>query len=181
MSPDVGLPSHAEVVAGLARVGAGIDASELHGLVVGFLVAGAALAGNDWPQRLHVDIASDALTEGEALARLPAASEVALADPELSFAPLLPADDVPVAARADALFSWCRGFLAGFSLVPERAPLTEDAQEAFSDLAEIAAFALQEEEQDEAALVEVTEFTRLAVLLIHGDVLVSNQRPGRLH
>ena len=181
MSAEAGLPSYDEVGASLVRVGAGIDAAELHGLVTGFLVAGAALGGTDWPQRLHVDIAPDALVEGEALARLPAASEVALADPDLSFAPLLPSDDAPVTERADALFSWCRGFLAGFSLVPDRIALTEDAQEAFNDLADIAAFVLQEEEQDESALVDVTEFTRLAVLLIYGDVLASSQRPGSLH
>ncbi len=181
MNPEVGLPPYAEVGASLARVGAGIDAAELHGLVTGFLVAGADLGGKDWPQQLHVDIAPDALTRDDTLDRLPAASAAALADPDLSFAPLLPADDAPVAERADALFSWCRGFLAGFSLVPERVPLTEDAQEAFGDLAEIAAFVLQEEEQDESALVDVTEFTRLAVLLIHGDVLASSQRPGSLH
>lgn len=181
MSRSAGLPSYHEVHASLVRGGAGTDAAELHGLMIGFLSAGGSLSGPDWPDRLHVNMGADVLADGDTLDQLRQASALELADPDFGFAPLLPDDDAPVMERADALFSWCRGFLAGFSLVPGRAVLSEDAQEAFQDLSEIAAFVTEDGEQDEQALTEVTEFVRVAALLIRGDVLAEAGHSKRLH
>ncbi len=174
-------PSYHEVHASLARGGAGVDVAELHGLMVGLLSAGGSLSGNDWPERLHVNLGPDALSEGGTLDQLRIAAASALADPDFGFAPLLPEEDAPLAQRAAALFIWCHGFLAGFSLGPDRAPLSEEAQEAFNDLAEIAAFVADDDEQDEQALTEVTEFVRVAALLIRGDVLAETGPSKRLH
>lgn len=175
------LPSYHEVQTSLVRAGAGVDVAELHGLMTGFLAAGGSLAGTDWPERLHVNLGPDVLASGDTLDQLRLAAASALADPNFGFTPLLPDEDVPLAQRAAALFIWCHGFLAGFSLLPDRAPLSEEAQEAFDDLAEIAAFVAEEDEQDEQALTEVTEFVRVAVLLIRGDVLAEAGSPKQLH
>lgn len=181
MSQTPELPSWLDVQSSLTAGGVGIDAAELHGLMIGFLAAGGDLPNADWPAHLHVDIDPADLADDDTLARLRSTSEQALCDPQLGFAPLLPGDETALVDRADALFSWCGGFLAGFALVPQRPGLTEDAQEAFDDLAQIAAFVRDDEEQDEQALEEIIEFTRVAVLLIHGDVLGSRQGTQRLH
>ncbi len=174
MSEDADLPSYEAVCASVAH--GGIDASELHGLICGYLAAGASLEGVHWPERLHVSIAPD-----HTLDQLCQASATGLSDLELGFQLLLPPDDVAVIERAQALFIWCRGFVAGFALTPATTALSEEAREAFEDLAEIAAFVPQDDEQDEQALLEVSEFARLAALLIHGDVLLASRRRDRLH
>lgn len=181
MSRPAALPSYHQVQADLVRGGAGTDVAELHGLMIGYLSAGGSLSGPDWPERLHVNMDAAVLAAGETLDQLRQASVTALADPDFGFVPLLPDEAAPVLERADALFSWCRGFLAGFALVPGRAALSDDALEAFQDLGEIAAFVTEDGEQDEQALTEVTEFVRIAALLIRGDVLASAGHARRLH
>ncbi len=174
MSEHVDLPSHEAVSASVMH--GGIDASELHGLVCGYLAAGASLEGPHWPERLQLSLPTD-----DTLNQLCQASAAGLNDLELGFDLLLPPDEFAVAERARALFAWCRGFLAGFALVPDRPVLSDEAQEAFEDMAEIAAFDPQDDEQDEQALTDVSEFARLAALLIHGDMLLARRRRDRLH
>ena len=181
MNRSVDLPEHGEVQAALAHCAIGIDAAELHGLATGFIAAGASLDGDDWLARLHVDADAATVRADETLDALRQASAAMLADPDMGFALLLPDDDAPLVERVAALFDWCRGFLAGFSLAPNRPPLSEDAQEAFADLANIAGFVVDEDEQDEQALMEIAEFARVAALLIHGDGLIARRKPGRLH
>jgi uncharacterized protein YgfB (UPF0149 family) len=174
VSEDAELPDYAAVCASVAH--GGIDASDLHGLICGYLASGASLEGAHWPERLQLSIPTDAI-----LNDLCQASAAGLSDLELGFQLLLPPDEVAVIERAQALFNWCRGFVAGFALSPTPAALSEEAREAFEDMAEIAAFVPQDDEQDEQALLEVSEFARLAALLIHGDVLLANRRRDRLH
>lgn len=181
MNQNVDLPEHDEVEAALARCAIGIDAAELHGLATGFIAAGASLDGDGWLARLHVDADAAMVRDDVVLNDLREASTVMLADPDLGFSLLLPDDDAPLPERVGALFAWCRGFLAGFSLAPNRPPLSEDAQEAFADLANIAGFVVDEDEQDEQALMEIAEFARVAALLIHGDGLIARRQSGRLH
>lgn len=175
------LPSWEDVQSSLTASGAGIDAAELHGLMVGFLAAGGQLSDSDWPERLHVDIDASELSAHDVLGRLCTDSQLALCDPQLGFSLLLPDDDAGLGARADALFAWCGGFLAGFGLVPQRPALSEDAQEAFDDLVQIAAFVREDDEQDAQALEDVIEFTRVVAMLIHGDVLGAGPGSQRLH
>ncbi|MCX7557123.1 UPF0149 family protein [Xanthomonadaceae bacterium JHOS43] len=181
MNPGIDLPPHDAVQAALVRCGVGIDAAELHGLVTGYIAAGASLDGDDWLARLHVDADNVMARADTTLDALRGSSATMLADQDMGFALLQPADDAPLGERIAALFAWCRGFLAGFSLAPNRPALSDDAQEAFADLANIAGFVVDDDDQDEQALMEIAEFARVAVLLIHGDALISRRDSGRLH
>lgn len=180
-NPSAIQPEFDAVSAALTRCRISIDAAELHGLMIGHLTAGEDLPEQDWFARIHVDGDPAAVREDAVLTALREAGMTTLVDPNLGFSLLLPDDDAALTERASALFSWCRGFLAGYSLVPGRTPLSDDAQEAFADLTHIATFLVDEDEQDEQALVEIAEFVRVAVLLIHGDVLISLKRQDRLH
>ena len=102
----------------------------------------------------------------------------------LGFALLLPDEDSAVAERADALLGWCRGFLGGFGLsAGAEPPLSPEASEALDDMSKIAASRLSydDPEGDEAALVEVAEFVRVAALLLYGDCVGLPQARRRLH
>ena len=168
------LPPHDAVTHELARLELGADASELHGSLCGFLSAHGDLSRRDWLQRLEIEPDPIDLPANGALEQLYLASRGQLGDPDLGFALLLPDDEQPVAERAEALVGWCRGFLGGFGLAGHstRAGSVE-AREALEDLGKIAASRLSydEPEADEAALVEVSEFVRVAALLLHSEGL----------
>ncbi len=154
----------------LARLKAGLGASEVHGSLVGFLSGGGRADPRRWPEALAIDLDDDSDAR---MAVLYPACLAQLEDPELGFEPLLPRDDAPLSDRADALVAWCRGFLGGIGLAGAGHPGTcsADATEILRDVATIAgsSFDLDDEDEDEAALTEVLEFVRVGVLLLYGE------------
>ena len=97
---------------------------------------------------------------------------------------LLPDSDATLIARSGAVFDWCRGFLGGFGLAAgSSAVLSPESSEALADIAKLAAAQAQEDgdEEDEAALVEIEEFLRVATLLLHGDCVLAVQHRQRLN
>ena len=175
------IPPFERVDAALVRCGIGIDAPELQGLLAGYLAAGGALASSDWLAPLQVEVDARQAAADPDLSDLFEGTREALDDGEFGFDLLLPDESAALSERIDALFDWCRGFLSGLALVPERPALSPEAKEAFDDLAGIAAFSVDEDEQDEDALIEIAEFVRVAVLLIHGDSRAAPGPSARLH
>ncbi|MBB5207976.1 UPF0149 family protein [Chiayiivirga flava] len=181
---DQELPPYEAVATALGHLRLGVDASELHGALCGWLSAGGAMRRDDWMAQLQIEADGAGVAANAALDGLFVASVAQLADPDLGFALLLPHEDVPLAERVDALLRWCRGYLGGFGLGAGSAPtLSPDAQEALQDLARIAAFTVGEDEpeRDEDALAEVAEFVRVAALLLHADTARDADARRRLH
>jgi uncharacterized protein len=178
------LPFHAEVSAELATLKLGVDACELHGSLCGFISGGGRASRTDWLQRLALDGAAiDTPPADSVLEQLFDASLAQLDDDELGFELLMPDDDTPLGERADCLLAWCRGFLGGFGLASgSHPPLSPESAEALEDLGRIAGSALSYEDADtdEEALAEVSEFVRVAALLLHGDCNRRSESP-RLH
>ena len=170
------LPAVEEVAEASRALGLGASAEELHGGLCGWLAGG----GEDtaaWPARVLADADAPVPVPGSALDRLRQASAAQLGDGEFSFELLLGDAGIPLRQRAQALFDWCRGFLGGFGLAAgAQPPLSEEGAEALQDLARLAAASVQDidedEEEDEAALSELEEFVRVAVLLLHGDCVL---------
>ncbi|HEV2680813.1 MAG TPA: UPF0149 family protein [Rhodanobacter sp.] len=168
-----GLVGHDDIDALIMRLRLGTEASELHGSLCGYLAGGGSLRGTSVLAALQLDgEATDPAPDDQALLqRLARQCETELADPELGFEPLLPADDRPLTERADAMVDWCRGFLGGFGLAgtAAHAQLSDEAQEILRDLGTVAAssFDFGDETEDEDALIEVQEFVRVAAMLLH--------------
>jgi len=163
----------------LRRLRLAVDASELHGSLCGFLAGGGVPGKRSLIQVLELDGAEVAASpaDHQLLGRLVEQAEADLADPEMGFEPLLPADDRPLSERAEALVDWCRGFLGGFGLtgVAAHARLSDEAQEILRDLGAIAAseFDFGDETEDEDALIEVNEFVRVGAMLLHTECAAS--------
>lgn len=168
--------SHAELGLVLRELEFGVAASDLHGSLTGFLCGGGVASPRNWLQRLELepDPAVDAGARMELLARLFRDCRNQLEDPGFAFEPLLPADEEPLTERADALVQWCRGFLGGLGLsgVNVQKALSEDGAEILRDFGAIAAssFEYDDAEEDESALVEVLEFIRVGVMLLHSEM-----------
>lgn len=175
------LPSYAEVAQTVQRLQLGIDASELHGALCGFVCAGGPASPRDWLRQLALD-PPDA-EAANALAPLFEASCAQLVDPQMGLQLLLPDGDAALGERADALIAWARGFLGGFGLVGGEAPaLSEEASEALQDLSSIAGAQLSydDPDSDEESLMEISEFVRVAALLLQGERQPPPD-PSRLH
>lgn len=162
-----------------ADTGLAATPAELHGGLTGWLAGGGEpLPG--WTARVLADPALPAPVSGSPLDRLRQATAAQLADPELGLVLLLPEDTT--AARANALFDWCRGFLGGFGLTAgPKPPLSEEGSEALADLANLARADVEDGDDDEDALAEIEEFVRVAVLLLHGDCVLGPRHRRRLN
>jgi len=175
------LPALSEIDLAVRQLGLGIDASELHGALCGWLAGGGAQTP-DWLAQVLADDAVAPVVADSALDQLRQASASQLGDRSFGFELLLPDADASLTQRSGAVFDWCRGFLGGFGLAAGHAPaLSDESNEALVDLARLAAATAQDDgdDEDEDALIEIEEFIRVAVLLLHGDcVLASEHRRG---
>ncbi|MGH8032074.1 MAG: UPF0149 family protein [Luteimonas sp.] len=177
------LPVLSDVESDCRRLLLAISASELHGSACGWLAGGGAVTAQ-WLSQVLVDDDLPAAEKDGALDRLWQVSVTQIQDRGFGFALLLPSDDAGLAERSGALFDWCRGFLGAFGLAAgAKPPLSDEGREALADLARLAAARPQDggDEEDEAALSEIEEFVRVAVLLLHGDCAMGPDHRGRLN
>lgn len=175
------LPSFDQVQQTVVGLQLGVDPSELHGALCGFLCAGGAASPRDWLRQLAIE--APVADAESALAELFDASCAQLVDPQMSLQLLLPPEATPIGERADALIAWARGFLGGFGLAGADQPaLSEEASEALQDMSAIAAAQLSydDPDSDEDSLMEIAEFIRVAALLLQGERQPPPD-PSRLH
>ena len=173
----------------LAASGAVLALAELHGGVCGALCAGGADAARRWLLDALDDAdagAATAMDGGSAenagssfrppaavaddLEELIGTSSKLLEDPELTFEPLLPSDDAPLAEQVEALAAWCQGFLSGVGSTAPAAVEGDALGEILRDFAEISRAGLSEDEeaghdQPDFALAEIHEYVRVSVQL----------------
>ena len=162
----------------LRQAATGTDAAEAHGFVVGVLCAAGGMDPAAWLPQLfgEVDWESQAVREAaRAVARLFQSQREQINSAELEFSLLLPDDECPLAARAEALAHWCEGFSTGLGLggLDKERPLSEDSQGFLRDVTDIARVAFDftaPAEDDEQAYMELQEYLRVGVLLLHEEL-----------
>jgi uncharacterized protein YgfB (UPF0149 family) len=172
---------HATLNAALAEARIPADASDVHGSICGLLCGGGG--DGDWMRSLAL---ADAVAGAAGRGLLDALldwSRQQLDDPDYGFQPLLPRDDQPLRARAEALASWCRGFLGGFGLAPRPSGLGDEAEEVLTDLAGIAASRFETDaagEEEEGAYAELIEYVRMAAMFLRSEQ-ASRETGARRH
>lgn len=156
----------------LWNVPAGLSEALLHGTVCGLLCGAPGLSALAYRRALIdlLDLVED-MHEDE-VGRFVTLAAEDLEAPDLSFEPLLPDHDVPLADRLTSLAQWAGGFALGFEEVSGE--LDGEALEAFDDVVRIAELNADEIDDDgdeaESDYVNVTEHLKVAVLLIHDTV-----------
>ncbi len=191
---DLSTPGFELVDSALRQLGAEGSPTEAHGSFCGLAcvlgeharavwVAGLAVTG---PVAPDVDSA-----DARVLAELAASTCAALDAGDMSFMPLLPPDDRPLALRAEALVAWCEGFMHGLGEAAGGSAANdildhETPREIMTDLAEITRLRLGAEETDieaEAAYTELVEFVRVSAQLLFDELyeLRRELAAGRVH
>jgi hypothetical protein len=129
-------------------------------------------------------LSADARTAREKLEALYTCSLSHLNDTQLGLVLLLPDDSVPLPLRSRALGEWCQGYLYGLAMggVREDAGMPGHVPEIMHDLYEISHVRSEyaaDENAEEAAYFEISEYVRMCVLLCHEE-LQPRQAPARL-
>ena len=167
-------PDYAELQKVLANSRALTDAPEAHGTLAGALCAAADYTLADWLAELYADGHADP-DATDALRVIFDATRAELASDQMDFQALLPDDDEPIAARAEALGQWCQGFLYGLGTqpIPEPDQLPQDAGEVVRDmtaLTQVAADSQESDESNEQAYAELVEFVRVGAQLLFDEL-----------
>lgn len=177
------LPEYGAFVESIVPLKIQISASELHGLLCGYLCAGADRQGESYIRALlHHKKDAESKNGLLSLFAVYSVSQQQITNYDLGFSLLLPNDDEALPERAKAFSEWCEGFTQGLTLagIDSDDLEDEDAQDALQHLVEFAQLdyeTLDVDEEDERALMEVIEYTRMAVIRLHGDLLI-NKRKG---
>jgi uncharacterized protein len=176
-------PSHQELTGVLAALRLGVNPSDLHGSLTGYLCAGGLADAENWLDRLELTPAEPAAVRDPALQAILAAGLAQFEREPTRVTPLLPAADTPLVQRADALVEWCRGFLGGFGLVGStlRAQLSDNASEILADFGTIASSRLEIDggAGDEQAFGEVLDFVCTAVALLQRETGATQRASAR--
>lgn len=154
------------------------SAAEVHGVLTGLLCAQSGLGRDAWLQAVQREVdGGAALAEqgGDLLTALYEETVRQLASSDLEFEPLLADEEAELDERVRALGQWCQGYLWGLGLggVGSDRDLPADTREALNDLAEVSRagdYAVEEDETDEAALMELVEFVRTVVLMVQEEL-----------
>ncbi len=180
------LPDYQVLSSQIEAAGLDYTLAETHGIACGLLCSMTADFPVLWRDAMFADADDNDLLVGEAresLDQLLEHTRGQLNSGELALSLMLPSDDEPVALRVTAVRDWSLGFLYGFGLAGKQADslFSEDAGEALRDLVEISRLdtdQLEDVEQDEDALSQLSEFLWVAALLIRQDMQSSRQEPG---
>lgn len=158
----------------LCEIGAGISASEAHGIICGVVCVHEDNT-SPWVDEIidGADPEIDVQACVDLLLVVFESTREQLISANFEFEPLLPDDDETLEQRGIALGEWCTGFLYGLTLAGtvsfERLP--KDSQEVVEDLTKFAAIRAtnSEGEEEEAAFLELVEYIRVGVMLISED------------
>ena len=169
------MTSYAQLQNELALQSDELHASELHGLLVGY-VSGAGDIQSSRRLAMYESWIGDRVEDSfkklldEAFdATLENLGEFA----DFEFRLLVPDDESPIHERVRAIALWCSGFLSGLGESGRSVDsLAGDAAEALTDLARVAALSdeVPEGEENEEDLAEIEEFVRVGVLLIFSEM-----------
>jgi uncharacterized protein len=149
-----------------------LSAAEAHGMATGMLCVNEQTESAYWLTELLHNSSSEIEEKNKnLLLRLFEETRHLLAGDEFEFDLLLPEDDTSLIEQVEALKSWCRGFLFGVGSAVLTSKWPKDAREILKDITEFTKIDPSVEgEEDERALVEITEYLRSAVLLLRDEL-----------
>ncbi|QVL47143.1 MAG: UPF0149 family protein [Thiocapsa sp.] len=153
--------------------------SEAHGILCGLMCGGDADPESTWLRQLRPEAEARDLSidEGrEALSELARRTREELEASEFGLTLFLPDDTRPLAERAMALYDWVRGFLYAWGTLDhtgaQPAAETNEILRDFTDVTRMDLDGLDDDEHNEEALTEVSEFIRVAAMTIYQERVV---------
>lgn len=162
----------------LVKNAADFCAAEAHGMAAGLLCADEKTGSDYWLSELLHNVPAITDEQRLLLIRLFEETRRLLAGDEFEFDLFLPDDDAPFVEQIEALKSWCQGFLFGVGAKSSQSNYSRDALDILKDITEFTKLDTNtedENEEDEIALMELTEYLRTAVLLLRDELSPSTK------
>lgn len=181
MSEDnVSLPDFNDSEQATSQLSIEQSCSELHGMICGFLCAGSQLDEKVFLKKLLENTKSANEKAIGLLAELYKVTKSQLNSMSFDFALLLPDDYAPLGERAQHLANWCAGYSeglmdAGIEIEKVNQQESRDALLHISEIASLDFDELSVEEEDEKAFFEISEYVRMAVLMIYTELHQTNK------
>ncbi|GIU47572.1 UPF0149 family protein [Shewanella algidipiscicola] len=148
---------------------------EVHGSLVGLICGGVGQAKSEWLKSL-LELINDGQLPPPSLTQLLEElyqdTVARITDADFGFTPMAPEEEEPLNKRVEALSLWVQSFLTGLAIVqPKLNRASKDVKEVINDLAEIALveFDVADDDESEAAYIELMEFSRMAALLCYAE------------
>ncbi len=149
---------------------------EVHGTLVGLICGGVGQAKSEWLKPL-LELINDGQLLPPSLTQLIEElyqdTLTRITDVDFGFTPMALEEEEPLSKRVEALSLWVQSFLTGIAMIqPKLNRASKDVKEVINDLAEIAQVefdVVEDEEESEAAYVELMEFSRMAALLCYAE------------
>ena len=164
--------SHLEYQRAFEAAGVSASPSEIHGQLTGFLCLTGDATGLQGEYPAWLDVVPDSTLAAQ-LNDLAALTLDELDEySDFGFRVLMPDDDEPIDQRFRALSAFCSGFVGGVGVaLPAGTELSPDMSEVLADFGRVAAMAedVPDSEENEADLVEITEYVRVSVLLVYAE------------
>lgn len=162
---------YASIAAVLEQYDADVNVAEAHGIATGMLCVYERIDANQWLQEI-ISQQQELDTDDRALLLSLFAKTAALLRSDVfAFDLFLPDDDSGPSEQAEALRSWCQGFLFGIGYGHSNASWPGDSGEILKDVVEFTKLdGTVLDEEDERALMEINEYLRAAVLLLRDDL-----------
>ena len=146
-------------------------ASEAHGLATGLLCIENQTEAASWLSHLFADDIVLLDEDKTVLISLFEQTRKLLNEEDEGFRYdlFLPADDVPLKNQLEALRYWCEGFLFGVGFSRSSSDWPGETGEIMKDIVEFTKLDTEVDEEideDEAALIEIQEYLRVAVIMV---------------
>jgi len=149
------------------------SAAEAHGMATGLLCANEKTDSQYWLNELFPNDTPISDEQKSLLIRLFEETRRLLTGDDFEFDLFLPDDNKPLAEKISALKDWCEGFLFGIGSATVRLNCSREAGEILKDIAEFTKLDTEDEnenEENELAFMELTEYLRTAVLLLRAEL-----------
>lgn len=178
------LPNYDDFVQSISALALTISGSELHGMMCGYLCAGADSQGEAYIRALLTN-KKDEQSRNALLSMFSvfSISQQQINNFDFEFEMLLPDENESLVIRAQAFSEWCEGFtqsltIAGVGVEQFYEEESQDALQHLIEFAELDCDTLEVGEEDEKALMEVSEYARMAVLRLHSDLVLHERERG---
>jgi len=156
-----------------------LTAAEAHGLATGMLCIESKIEEANWLSQLLPDDVVLIDEDKTILLALFEQTRKLLNDEEDGFRYnlFLPGEDEPLNEQLEALRSWCEGFLFGIGYSRSSSDWPGETGEIMKDLVEFTKLDADIDEQmdeDDAALIEIQEYIRVAVMMVKEQFMEEN-------
>ena len=160
-----------ELASLLTHLGYADDAANFHGAVCGALCRQKPEAVDPVALLEDEEIQPDPQARAE-LRRVCDQASQDLADMQVGFSPLLPAEEIGLGERARALGAWCEGFLYGLAgrIKLDLRQCSEEVREIVKDFTQFTRASLDagdDLEVEEGAYAELVEYIRVGAQLVY--------------